>query len=184
MSGADSNAVQETSPTGPPRLSGKEADALIKRAQAGDTSCLAQLRRSFRDDAYGREVVELLGSPPVWLEQRVVKEAAGKNLAMREASPIQLAKVRRELEGPAASPLERLLAERASLCWDMVHVYEMDFSPARDLTFRQGEYHQRKIDRAHGRFLSALRTLARVRKLALPAIQVNMAKNQGNAAGS
>jgi hypothetical protein len=44
-------------------------------------------------------------------------------------------------------------------------------------------YHQRKIDRAHARLLSAVRTLAQVRKLAVPALQLNIAKKQVNVAG-
>ena len=44
----------------------------------------------------------------------------------------------------------------------------------------EAEYHQRPIDRAHRRFLSVLETLARVRKPAPPALQVNIAKNQVN----
>jgi hypothetical protein len=36
----------------------------------------------------------------------------------------------------------------------------------------------------HARFLSAVRTLAQVRKLAVPALQVNIAKNQVNVAGA
>jgi hypothetical protein len=102
---------------------------------------------------------------------------------MQEAGPLKLAEVQRDLEGPAPTPLERLLAERAALCWFVLNLYETNLFEAGDLTFLQAEFHQRKIDRAHGRFLSALRTLAQVRKLALPAIQDNMAKNQVNVSG-
>jgi hypothetical protein len=40
------------------------------------------------------------------------------------------------------------------------------------------------MDRAHKRYLSAIKTLATVRKLALPVLQVNIAKKQVNVAGS
>ncbi len=39
------------------------------------------------------------------------------------------------------------------------------------------------MDRAHNRYLSAIKTLATVRKLALPILQVNIAKKQVNVAG-
>ena len=42
---------------------------------------------------------------------------------------------------------------------------------------------QRSRDRAHHRYLSALKALAQVRKLALPALQVNIAKEQVNVSG-
>ena len=51
------------------------------------------------------------------------------------------------------------------------------------MTFKQFEFHQRRIDAAHRRYLSALRTPAQIRKLALPAVQVNIARNQVNIAG-
>jgi hypothetical protein len=38
----------------------------------------------------------------------------------------------------------------------------------------QAEYYQRSRDRAHRRFLSALKALALVRRLAVPVLQVNM----------
>ena len=44
------------------------------------------------------------------------------------------------------------------------------------------EFHQRRIDHAHKRYLSALRTLDQVRKLALPVLQVNIARRQVNVA--
>jgi hypothetical protein len=48
------------------------------------------------------------------------------------------------------------------------------------LTIKQNDYHQRRMDAAHRRYLSALRTLAVVRKLAVPVLQVNIARKQVN----
>jgi hypothetical protein len=39
------------------------------------------------------------------------------------------------------------------------------------------------MDRAHKRYLSAIKTLATVRKLAVPVLQINVAKQQVNVAG-
>ena len=38
-------------------------------------------------------------------------------------------------------------------------------------------------DRAHRRYLSAIRTLAQVRRLLTPAVQINVGENQVNVAG-
>jgi hypothetical protein len=46
----------------------------------------------------------------------------------------------------------------------------------------QGEYYQKRLDRAHRRHLSAIRTLAQIRKLA-PAVQINIAEKQINTVG-
>jgi hypothetical protein len=80
-------------------------------------------------------------------------------------------------------PIERLLAERAALCWFCVNQYEASYSQQRStLAIAQAESQQRRIDRAHHRFLTAVRTLAQVHKLALPALQVNFGTNQVNVA--
>ena len=55
-------------------------------------------------------------------------------------------------------------------------------SNTESMSIAQANYHAQKIDRAHSRFLSAIRTLAQVRKLALPTLQVNIARNQVNVA--
>ena len=67
-----------------------------------------------------------------------------------------------------------------------MQLHEADIRLAQNeekLTLAQGEYHQRSRDRAHKRYLSAIKTLALVRKLALPVLQVNIAKRQVNVAG-
>jgi hypothetical protein len=66
----------------------------------------------------------------------------------------------------------------------MVYWYESTYANDEGLPEKQVELHQHKVDRAHARFLSALRTLAQVRKLAVPALQINVARNQVNVAGA
>jgi hypothetical protein len=84
------------------------------------------------------------------------------------------------LEGPNPTPIERLLAERASICWFIVNRYESAYVNSKEWTIAQADFQHRKIDKAHARFLSSLLTLARVRKLALPTLQVNIGQNQVN----
>ena len=48
-------------------------------------------------------------------------------------------------------------------------------------TVKQSEFFQRRQDRAHRRYLSAIRTLAQVRRLLLPPVQVNIGAQQVNA---
>jgi hypothetical protein len=88
------------------------------------------------------------------------------------------------LEGPNPTPIERLLAERASLCWFILHRHEDSYVNSSGWSIHQADLQHRKIDKAHARFLSALLTLSRGRKLAVPAIQLNVARNQVNVAGS
>ena len=156
---------------------------LLKRAGKGDKSCLPQLRKLF-DDPRQAHLIDAYGSAPAWLEADLLEGVAKDNLAVREGVTRKLAKVRRELEGPNPTPTERLLAERAAMCWWLVNRYESYYAKAGSQAIRAAEYQQRRIDRAHARFLSALKTLATVRKLASPALQINIGANQVNTAST
>jgi hypothetical protein len=154
----------------------------LDRAAKGDESCLPAIRELFDSEA-GPRLVEAIGSPPGWALASLLDLAAGKDLVVREAATRSMAKVRADLEGPDPTPMERLLAERAAHCWMNVYVHENAFSRGHEMTIRQAEHYQIKIDRAHRRFLSAVKALATVRKLGIPAIQVNIARRQVNVAG-
>jgi hypothetical protein len=163
---------------------GQETRELMKRASKGDQTCLPEIRALLADGDRGRYYRERYGSSADWLRQSIVKKAAGEDVASQEAIRQKLDSVRSELEGPNPTPIERLLAERASLCWALVNWYETSFQSIDSMGIAQADFHQRKIDRAHARFLSAVRALAQVRKLALPTLQLNIAKNQVNIGGA
>jgi hypothetical protein len=90
-----------------------------------------------------------------------------------------------ELLGPQPSPLERLLLERVVACHLQVQFADQQatgFERAGG-RFVYGEYWQRQQERAQRRYLAALRTQVQVRRLLIPAVQVNIAENQVNVAG-
>src|SRR5262245_26108639 len=96
--------------------------------------------------------------------------------------------LRAELAGPSPSPVERLLVERAVACWLQVQDADVRYAQAQPKgpSPAHNDFLQRRMDRAHRRYLSALRTLATVRKV-VPVLQVNIAAKQrvslGAAAG-
>jgi hypothetical protein len=161
---------------------GEVARQVIDRALRGDEGCVPELRALLAEGKRGRQLMNAVGSPAEWLRQTIGRRAGGKNLLVREGLLRKLAEVQAELEGPDPTPLERLLAERAATCWFLVNWHERTFEDASGLSVAQAEYLQRKIDRAHAGFLSAVRALAQVRKLAVPALQMNIARNQVNVA--
>jgi hypothetical protein len=157
---------------------GREMDAFLKRAAKGDESCLPQVRALLADPEHGEITTHYCGSSAEWLRQAIAGKASGGNLLAKEAVLKRIDQVRAELEGPNPTPIERLLAERASLCWQIANWHESTFINSDGMSLGQADHHQRRIDKAHRRFLSAVETLARVRKLAVPILQVNVAKNQ------
>src|SRR5436305_237315 len=84
------------------------------------------------------------------------------------------------LAGPARAPLERLLAERVALCWLRLHHAEMWAArdEARGVAVRLAEFHDKHLTHAHRRFLSAVKTLATVRRLALPVLVAQISVDQ------
>jgi hypothetical protein len=178
-------ALGESRPStdGKPKAISKEAvSAILKRAEQGDETCLSELLAVLDDGKWGKFLTERCGSPAGWVESRLIQQSAGKDIAIRETMKRKLSRLRDELSGPSPTPLERLLVERAVVCWLTVHIYESQDTRAGEMSLRQADYYQRRIDAAHARFLSAVKTLATVRKLALPALQVNIGKNQVNVA--
>jgi hypothetical protein len=151
--------------------------ALVDRAQAGDASTLPALRDLLRDPGM---VDSLGGDLAGQAERSLINAAAGKNLLFREALVRKLELLRADLGGAQPTPLERLLVSRVVACWLQVQIADTQYAQADNLTVAQGDYYQRRQDRAHRRFLSAVRTLALVRRLALPVLlqQINVAARQ------
>jgi hypothetical protein len=159
---------------------GRETRELLDRAAGGDEGSRRAIRALFADGDRGRRYLEHFGSPAHWLKETIVRKAAGENVAAREAIARTIEAVAAELAGPDPTPIERLLAERAALCWMLVNWYENSAQDCDRLSVAQANYHELRVSRAHGRFLAAVRTLAQVRRLASPSLQVNIAKNQVN----
>jgi hypothetical protein len=157
----------------------EEMLALIQRAEKGDQSAVLPLRELLKDP----ELVDFCGGDLARLTQRtLLNKFAGKNLAFKEALAHKLELMRADLTGPTPTPLERLLVERVVACW--LHLYHLEqvFAQKDSMSLELGTYYQRNIDRAHKRYLSAIKTLAVVRKLALPVLQVNLGRKQVNVA--
>jgi hypothetical protein len=118
------------------------------------------------------------------VEQSFVGGIAGDDLGWREALTRKLDLLRADLLGSSPTPVERLLVERVVACWLQVQDAEIRFAQNQGkLSIPQADYHQRRMDGANRRYLASLKTLALVRKLAVPVLQVNIAKKQVNVAG-
>ena len=139
----------------------------IERACGGDETALAGIQRLLRQDP-DFFVPALGGDLAIEAEQSLIRKATGTNLAFREALETKLGLLRKELASSSPNPVERLLVERVVACWLQLYYADVVAAQAENLTFQQGTYLQQKQDRAHRRFLTAIKTLATVRRLALP----------------
>jgi hypothetical protein len=160
----------------------KEMEKILQRARQGDESVLPAVRGMLKDAG---AVDRLGGDLPRMAEQALIRAATGENLSFREALIRKLDLLRDELAGPAPAPLERLLVDRVVACWLQLHLADLFLAQqGGKLKVAKAEYHERTRDRAQQRYLAAIKTLALVRKLALPVVQVNIAKKQVNVAGT
>jgi hypothetical protein len=129
-------------------------------------------------------------SADVWVTNLTIAWALGEGAKEETVAKFedQLLEVAAELAGPDPSPSERMLAETAALNWFTLRRHEAYLAALSTgktpLKMGQSEFHQRRIDRVHKRLMSTLRTLAAVRKLAQPAVQINLARQQVNVAGA
>ncbi len=158
-----------------------ELHNLLKQAQAGDASTLPALRKVLEDP----NIVNRFGGDLARHAQlTLIDKFSGKNLLVQEALRRKLDILRDELAGPTSTPLERLLVDRIVTCWLHLHHLEMLYAGKESMTLEVGAYYQRTLSAAQKRYLSAIKTLALVRKLAVPVLQVNIARKQVNVAGA
>lgn len=154
---------------------------LAKLAQGGDHSLLPAIREMVDKENW---LVDGTGNLAVQVQASWIKAYTDGNLLYEETVERKLRELRNSLGGPNPSALEMLLVERILACWlqanylETLYAQRMGSREAR--TWPDDEGHQRRQDRAHRRFLSAVKTLAVVRRLALPAVQVNIGEKQIN----
>ena len=154
---------------------------LLERVEGGDEGARRKLKSLLEEvPVLARKLVD----PAKIAERSMVETYAGAaGTAVKEALPAVLEQMRGELAGDDPSPLERLLVERVVATWLQVHYFEALYSQnASGMSFAQADHHQKRVDRAHRRHLSAIKTLAQVRKMG-PAVQINIADKQINTAG-
>ncbi len=96
----------------------------------------------------------------------------------------QLKRRRAELLADGRSQLEILLANRILGAWLMAMEADQCYVAfaRKGGTFKEGEYHQKRVERAQRQLLRAVQSLATVRRLLRP-VQVNIGHNQVNISG-
>ena len=155
---------------------------LMKKAEKGDKKVLPEIREILEQSPeLPWRFANLAGLAERFFIDRLSKD---KDLATKEVMECQLAAMREEIAGENPSTLERLLAERVVATWLQIQLFEGLYARGmfKGGTISQGNYEQKRLDQAYRRHLSAIRTLAQIRKLG-PAIQINIAEKQINAAG-
>lgn len=142
-----------------------------RRMFADESPEAAEIRRQIQQVP---EAAWFLGSASDDLLDAILRRYYADHPIRAESMRAQVEQVRADLAGPGPTAMERLLAERAAICWLACNAYERAAEQGQAPTPREAVARQRKIDGAHRRFLSAVRTLATVRKLKLPDVRITI----------
>jgi hypothetical protein len=157
-----------------------ELRAIVEDAHDGDQKALSRVREILEELP---RLANIFADLTKEAERAVIKRVSGADPLIEEALPVKLKAMRGELCGSNSSPLERLLAERIVACWLQLQYAEIVYAQNLDkLSIPQSEYHQRRLDKLHKRYLAAIKSLAQIRKMG-PAVQVNIAEKQINTVG-
>ena len=156
-----------------------EINATIRKAEAGDKTALEEVRELLKPSG----ACDTLGGNLAAEAMKVlVRTHAGQNPVIRESITRKLEEMRIELSGQNPTSIEKLLVDRVLATWLHLHHMEIIFGKKEGYSFAAGAFYQKSISAAQKRYLTAIKGLAEVRKLALPALQVNIAKKQINVA--
>jgi hypothetical protein len=174
-----------------------EETAVMSKALVGDVSYEELddiLRKTNKekpkkaDTARLRQV--LRNNPDLWQEvcgmarQAISGLLEGDSFSVlsRELYKQEIDGIRRHLGYDDAPMVEQLLIEQVCLCWLRLGVLEYKYSfLTRDMTIAQADFWERRLSATQRRFLRAVETLARVRKITRRtlALQVNIAAQGG-----
>lgn len=158
-----------------------ELTTLLRQAQAGDRRVLPALKMHM--DAHPEYWVQQ-GNLSREIRDLLITQLSVGDLARQEAITRWCAAQFQALAGPTPSPLEALLVDEILTCWLDLDRWRLT-SVALDKAPTRGDEQavQRRVDAAHQRFLKAVKTLAQIRKLGVPVVQINVAAQQTNVAG-
>jgi hypothetical protein len=153
---------------------------LTRLADSGNEAALARLREVY---AAMPSIVDSLSSLQ-YAAEREILNSLGPSAA--ETFAEQAHRMRKKLAGDSPSPLETLLINRIVLDW--LHALKSEHQYQRrmngTLSLAQAAFYDKQAERAQRRFLRATTTLAQVRRLLSPTVQVNIAEQQVNVAGT
>lgn len=123
------------------------------------------------------EKAKHIGDMAIQAETQLLMNAFSNSQGARIATEQVMYNMSKGLGYETAPAIERPLIKHVLLCWLRLHLCEIKYSQATDsgCTMEQGAYWEKKLSANQRRYLRAVETLARIRKLNIN-IQVNVAE--------
>ena len=165
------------SPAPKPKRTPEEKARLRLLADGGDLEALNELIDLHHDTD---DVAIEDGDLGARAERDVIRLAT---TTMREEAEVAryVAQMRTDLDGPTPSPTERLLVDCIVTCWVHLSYVQGEWARAQ----KEGSVATQKdlehlLNGAQRRYLDAHKTLAQLRRLIVPVVQLNLANQQVN----
>jgi hypothetical protein len=152
---------------------------LTKKANTGEHWAVESLKEL---DPPSKQHIDRLGFV---IEETILKNLGGKDgFWTQHITREDVRSLEHELLSEGDSPLEALLVRRIALCYLALQYFECLYfqSMERPMNPRQHSLLLQRLHQANERYLSSVRTLAKVRKMKLPNLQVNIGEKQINVA--
>ena len=122
---------------------------------------------------------EMIGDLSIQVERKMLETAFSNSKAGELATDEVMHNMRKGLGFDTAPPIERPLIQHVVLCWFRLQLTENRYEARtqESLSLAQAMYWEKKLSANQRRYLRAVETLARVRKLNLN-IQINIGERQ------
>ncbi len=157
-----------------PEGTSPEEVAILNAASAG-----VEGSRELVRDLLARkpELLQLAGMRAADAEQSILAAGCSQNALIEETARAEMESMRAALTLPGDGPLERLLVERLVLCWAGVTTADVCRADLFSVgaTHATLAFHDGHVSRLNADFLKSARSLAAVRRLLTPGVQVNLA---------
>lgn len=141
----------------------------VNAANDGDENALAIVRQQISGPR-GQYIVDNCGNLARQAEESLIRAMVGDQKAFCLAIKEKVYQMRVSLGGPSPSPLESILVDRVIVTWLQVQHADLIAIQTVDCSISKGNYLQKRQGNAHRMHMSAIKTLATVRKMQLPTL--------------
>ena len=142
---------------------------LLSRARNGDERAYEALAQHFP------ETLQTVERVAVNTRRLMLDQITKNDLVTRASLENELESMRCVLGGPNPSLAEQLIIERILACWLNMVMTEQMLITIPPSTIAQDKWLHNRLMVAEKRYLKALTTLARIRRLLKPSVKVNIA---------
>jgi hypothetical protein len=140
----------------------EDLNLLVQRARQGDETVLPQLRDMMDTRP---EIWQHFGNLAGHAREAWLRLISADDLALKESTARKSEDLMRELAGPEPTVVERLLAERAVLCWLQLHHADSLAAQTLMKSTQLADFWCKRQSSAHRRYLTSLAALVTLRRL-------------------